>query len=518
MKSHKPFVLNIIWIIWILWIALIILTNLHHEMWHDELRAWSIVKNATYPWDLYHLTRYEGHPMLWFLILYIAKFITLHPAIMQILNAAFFATAMVLLIAYAPFPHWWKILPLLTGVGLFEYSVVARNYSLSVLCLIAYAVISKGKWERPIPSAIALALTIQSNLIAAIAALWITAAWILETAFEQRFSKQWYATLILPITLIATSTIFCLLWIYPPHDSLIPQHHHKTLSELSQALIQSAFNFANAFDDLLHHAFWGSPLQHSPLIPIVGQLLLIITLLGLLGRPLLAFTFWGMIFTYGILFNIFSPGYYRHEAYFLYAATVFYWIAHKVPWQWSHPLTHLLHRLALYGALPILMISGSFIGIYWIKKDLQGSYCAAAEIKTFIRKNPSLQEAIIVADPWYLAEAFSYYLPNPIFIPRENRFAQSPSWSNQQVIQKLNLSDILAAAQKLLSEKNKPILIALRDPTWEKTPEGQTTYVLGRSLHWTESERQALLAHTTPLARFYKSLHDFEWCTLYLLR
>ena len=52
----------------------------HHEMWRDEIQAWLIARDSASPIEvLYHLNRYDGHPGLWHLCLYILKFITWSP-------------------------------------------------------------------------------------------------------------------------------------------------------------------------------------------------------------------------------------------------------------------------------------------------------------------------------------------------------------------------------------------------------------------------------------------------------
>ena len=43
---------------------------LRHEMWRDEIQAWSIVIGSRSVGDLLHgALRYEGHPPLWYLVL-----------------------------------------------------------------------------------------------------------------------------------------------------------------------------------------------------------------------------------------------------------------------------------------------------------------------------------------------------------------------------------------------------------------------------------------------------------------
>ena len=41
-----------------------------HELWRDELQAWSIAKASTSPLDVIRNTQFEGRPPLWQLLLW----------------------------------------------------------------------------------------------------------------------------------------------------------------------------------------------------------------------------------------------------------------------------------------------------------------------------------------------------------------------------------------------------------------------------------------------------------------
>ena len=47
-----------------------------HGLWRDELQGWTIVRSSATPWALLHNLRYEGHPPLWYLVLWLPAHIT----------------------------------------------------------------------------------------------------------------------------------------------------------------------------------------------------------------------------------------------------------------------------------------------------------------------------------------------------------------------------------------------------------------------------------------------------------
>src|ERR1700752_2887831 len=47
----------------------------HHELWGDEIHSWNIAKSSGSLPDLIRNSRYEGHPPVWYLVLWgISKF------------------------------------------------------------------------------------------------------------------------------------------------------------------------------------------------------------------------------------------------------------------------------------------------------------------------------------------------------------------------------------------------------------------------------------------------------------
>ncbi|MEW6733270.1 MAG: hypothetical protein AB1489_18220, partial [Acidobacteriota bacterium] len=65
----------------------------HHEMWGDELQAWLIARDSQSIPDLFHNLRYEGHPALWHIGLYLLSRFTHDPIAMQVFHLLLATTA-----------------------------------------------------------------------------------------------------------------------------------------------------------------------------------------------------------------------------------------------------------------------------------------------------------------------------------------------------------------------------------------------------------------------------------------
>ena len=65
----------ILWVIFIVYAIICGYGIAHHELWGDEIHSWNIAKGSSSFFDLIINTRYEGHPPVWYTILWtISKF------------------------------------------------------------------------------------------------------------------------------------------------------------------------------------------------------------------------------------------------------------------------------------------------------------------------------------------------------------------------------------------------------------------------------------------------------------
>ncbi len=108
---------------------------LHHEIWLDEAHAFVLSRDCHSLSDLFHNSTYEGHPLLWNVLLFyplqlwpkIATMQAIHLFI-ALLNAAF-------ILNFAPFKSYQKVLLCFSYFLCYEYLVISRDYGLSLFFL-----------------------------------------------------------------------------------------------------------------------------------------------------------------------------------------------------------------------------------------------------------------------------------------------------------------------------------------------------------------------------------------------
>ena len=108
-----------------------------HAPWADELQATALARESRALADWYWNFRYEGHAPLWHLLLKIPLAVTDDTTALRIVQSAAVLCGASLLHLRAPFGPPIKLLLSLNYFLFFEYGVIARDYSLTIVFFFA---------------------------------------------------------------------------------------------------------------------------------------------------------------------------------------------------------------------------------------------------------------------------------------------------------------------------------------------------------------------------------------------
>ncbi|HET6991268.1 MAG TPA: hypothetical protein VFJ43_08095, partial [Bacteroidia bacterium] len=143
---------------------------MHHEMWLDETHHWLLAKDSGNLSELFFNARYEGHPMLWNILLFILAKFTSDPFAMQVLNLCISVFGVFLFLRHARFSLTEKILVVFSYFVFYEYTELARNYSLAFLLLVIVCILFQKRRKHFLGLSITLFVLAQTHLFAAIIA------------------------------------------------------------------------------------------------------------------------------------------------------------------------------------------------------------------------------------------------------------------------------------------------------------------------------------------------------------
>jgi len=160
-KKNTSFVMATFLIL--LYSAIQIVLLLHHEPWEDEAQAWLIARDLDIV-SIFRQMSYEGSPALWHMLLlpfaktglpYISEFI---------LHLIIAVAAVTVFVLYAPFSNLTKVLFIFSYYMAYEYSIIARTYSLSILLVFLIAALYNKRFEYPLWHAFLIFLLFNTNV------------------------------------------------------------------------------------------------------------------------------------------------------------------------------------------------------------------------------------------------------------------------------------------------------------------------------------------------------------------
>jgi hypothetical protein len=324
--------------------TLLLLGLFFHEPWRYELHAWLIALNTDYPWDLPYNMRYEGHPMLWQLLLWTVAQFSPDPWTLAWIHVFLAGGSLYLLQRYAPFAPWQKLLLSLSYFLVYEYGIIARCYAIGVLLLFGACILYAQRQRRIGSLALVLALLAHTNIYGWMLAFSLSGLLCLQTLIYERSVwqgrwGQWMAAAAL--VLLSLGSFFA--YVGQPVD-MFGTHSGLDLPHLRRVL---SLPFV-AYYPWVH---WGEvgcwygyslPAKYPWLSFALGLSCLAAFGLAFAKRPLLLL-FYGAT-TLGMLafsYKVYVEGW-RYSGHLWLVLLAAYWLREQVPggrsWPWAERL------------------------------------------------------------------------------------------------------------------------------------------------------------------------------------
>ena len=173
----------------VLYTAIIIFSAYHHEPWRDEAQLWLLTRDHGLLFMLDSIS-YDGHPLLWPLLLHPFAALGFPYATMFIIHIVIAVACAFLFIWYSPFSKLTKICFIFSYFMFFEYSVIARNYSLSILLLFVIAIFYPHRFKKPLSYALLIVLLINTNVHSLFIGCSLICIYFIELIMEKRLTRD----------------------------------------------------------------------------------------------------------------------------------------------------------------------------------------------------------------------------------------------------------------------------------------------------------------------------------------
>lgn len=464
-----------------------------HELWLDEAHHYLLARDSTSFQNLLDNTRYEGHPILWNVVLYWITRVTIDPFWMQVLHISIMTLSVGVFLRKAPFPWVFKLLFIFGYFMFFEYNILSRNYSLGVLFIFLACSFYPKRASKFILIATLLGFACNSHAIFVILASTIMAMITLEHFISKKLcvSKNvWIGVIIFGVLALVS-----LLQIIPPSDtSFFERGESISLFQKVSKSMSPFFKSLFLFPDVTINAFWNSHILVNYNKSIAALLaiasLSIPYILFYKNRSLLIYIYFGIFATAGFFFITMmnAARYYGILYFFLITALWFekYMIsddavsasakAKKRTLPFLETPLKKVRPLLIYSILGLHFISG----VYAFSKDLSTPFTTAKQTAQYLKENQLFEKTI--ATKACNGTPLSAYIGKPVYFTRTESFESYCIFNRPSAQKTHGTIDVITSLQKLLQTNKESIIFITYEPffdtsqmkTWTLYNEGLT--------------------------------------------
>lgn len=414
-----------------LFLAFGLVTILNHEMWRDELQAWLIAKDSASLTDLARNMRYDGHPPLWYLLLYAVSRFTVDPVAMQLLHLAVATTAAYTFARFAPFTRTQRALFCFGYFPAYEYAALSRNYALGVLCVFAFCAAYRAGAAKNY-ALLALLLALLANTSAY--GFMLASAFALMLAYELKVTRDDARAALRArrFEIIGAALIFfagaavSAAQMYPPADSGNVLGWYFNLSPPGIMFVLTIVWRGFVPVPQFTHQLWNTNVVESEaLAALLACIILAATSLALARRrvALVAYLFG----TGAILLFTFTKfhGSARHHGHVYVFFVACLWIAARLPAAegLTRPLFERLSaRLAGVGrkGFNALLVVHVLVAVALAVSDWRHPFSRSREVADFVLEERAGHAVIVGGEDAHVSPVTAY-LQRSIYYPRGDR-------------------------------------------------------------------------------------------------
>lgn len=391
-----------------------------HELWLDEAHHWLVAKDSASLGELVSNLRYEGHPILWNILLYSAKYIYNDPLIMQILHGGIISIAVYIILLKSPFPFWAKALMPFGYFFFFEYCLISRNYALAVLFSVVFVSLYCQKHINYLTLGIILAILANTHLLGLGMAICFSTFILLDHLGKATSVKK---ELIWGGSIFFFGVILSILQILPPinHPLIVTDltvEKMATPNAMFRVLSIAWESFFPVFDPSNYH-FWNTNWvkEKSPVLAVLCSLLIFLMPWWFFSRNRkLLLLFYGMSMIILFLSAFKNVNYARFHGFLFLSFILTIWLAYK------EQRTDLLEFpkekircLIVIGCLIVQFIAG----IDAFSRDWRYPFSESQRASKFLSEKNNISAPIIAG--YCFGESLSAEQNNAITYPEQPR-------------------------------------------------------------------------------------------------
>ena len=473
--------------LFIVYAVLTLIGAAKHEIWYDEAQAWTIARDNTIG-GIFEQLRYEGHPPLWYLILFIFAHLGFSCDVIPFISWFFTGLAAAVVMFKSPFSTITKALLLFSGGFLFFNSVMSRTYCLINLLLVLIAVLFSKRKEHPVIFGTLVALLANTHICVSgfIGAMGLIMLHDIYNDWKTNTSRK----NVLNLTGLAIAGIGVLMLIIPLIGSLnsnsITSGGNITVKSCLTAISESFFKISY----MLLGAYIRSEYLLSGILSVIFIILLILIRHKI--RPLITLILSVIFYIISSEIIWFANPHRVHTFVMFFVIAI--WIAEDEP---QNKCSEIWKKLNLNGSsklitklvtaikncdinfkstyikcLSVILLLSMPVGVSYLVKDYTNSFSVGKEIAEYVKENLPSDSVFVITDT--MQSQIAAYLPGYKFYSiEEQQFTTYSSHSKPESISYSKIYNDLKDCPHLYQinvfididalESNRDIVYKIRD-------------------------------------------------------
>ena len=497
------------WVLTAAYATIVSFGAVHHEPWRDEVVPLSIARHAHSLVELTRPLKFEGHPILWYLVLWIGNGLVGRAWILKVASAAS-AIGAVFLLARSPLAWWLKTLVAFSFFPLYQYAVVSRGYSLEMLVLCAFCALYPRRGEHPVALAFVLAALANTEAYGLVMALAAAAMLLVEAGMRGglravRVDRGVVAGAVVFVLGLALAVAVA----FPDPAHPLTGFEHLAPSSLAAGLGRAVL----------------APVGHAGTFGIVPvpSAFAWAYFIYLVPRPsVLCFAAVALVGIETLSNVVYGPGAPWHVGNLVLVLVAAMWLdaSGSAPALALSPVLVGARRWlgrALALAVAVVFAGQVALGVAHLRADLRYDYSANRRLAELLRSDPALANAVVMGEPDTPLWSVPYYADNRIYLAREDTFRAWGMYGPQRATT-YDLAALLSAARRIRSECGCAVVVTLG---WPLAEPGTYANFTGTRFeeHFvaTADAREAFFAATRLLARLGPTITDENY-DVYVLR
>ncbi|GAB2530881.1 hypothetical protein GCM10027189_09120 [Rufibacter soli] len=433
-----------------------------HELWSDETEPWLLALHSNSYSELLYNKRFEGHPNLWYSILYVVTRFTDNLQALKV-SQYFFAVGFVFLfLRYAPFSKVTRLLFCFGYYGLFEYGILSRLYALELFTMFLLCAFYQRRFSHWYLYIGLLALNAQTHLFG------LYFSGILGLLLFAEAYKGWDNITGWQKIGAGKFGLGFLLWLVGCGFSFWSITHYLGLGHSLMwdpyKIQQAATRIWQAFfpvPDMTFH-FWNTSYLKTRQEIILSFILVLFFIYSLRPYRLLIC----LLLLFAALFHFFAfkyELYLRHHAHFFLYAVALFWLGSTYYKASSGPPSSRFFfsipggKARLFSFLLLLATVSQFLtGLYAVSMDYRYSFSPGKDVAAFLKAN--YPDYLLASSDEFNASTVGAYLKKPIYNLVRGRFRTFFGF-DEESHNTLTPFQNLQWAQALAQKQQQPVIL-----------------------------------------------------------